>query len=171
MESTLIVHNPTFVVTSSQPPGETRQVLQTHQHERMRYSIAYKARAVATNSAAVLSTLAARKIVKKISTGGPFPCGAVESEATGHDDEAAVNDGMKPQVGIDDMQLFVCGVIDKSFAEEYSEEINERADKCDEPEKLHSGPSTGARGTKSRSWSTSERCKCTRRYPSRGESM
>ena len=138
MESTLIVYDPTFVVTSSQQPGETRQVLQTRQHARMRFSIAYDARAVATNSAAVLSTLAARKIVKKISTGGPFPCGAVESEATGHDDEAAVNDGMKTHLGIDDMQLFVCAVIDKSLADEYLEEVNECADKCHEPEK-HDG--------------------------------
>ena len=36
---------------------------------------------------------------------------AAESEAARQDVEAALNKGMKTQVSIDDMQLFVCGVI------------------------------------------------------------
>ena len=66
-------------------------------------------------------------------TEGQFPCGAVESEATTQDVEAAVSEVMKTQRIIDEMQLFVCEVIVKNFQEEYIEEINECADKCHEP--------------------------------------
>ena len=76
----------------------------------------------------------ARRIVKKISTDGSLPCGAVESEATRQDVEGAVNEGMKTQVSIDDTQLFVCELTDKNLEEEYMEEISESADKCHEPE-------------------------------------
>ena len=68
----------------------------------MRYFVDAEERAIATNFAAVSSALMARHIVKKISTEGPFSCGAVESEATRQDVEAAVNEGMKTQVSIDD---------------------------------------------------------------------
>ena len=42
-----------------------------------------------------------------------------------------MNEGMKTQVSIDDMQLFVCEVINKNLGEKYMEEIN---DKCHERE-------------------------------------
>ena len=87
-------------------------------------------RATTTNSAAVLSRLLARSIVKKISTEGQFQCGAVECEATRQDVEAVVNKGLKTQVSIDDRLLFVCEVIDKNLEEEYIEDINESADRC-----------------------------------------
>ena len=91
-------------------------------------------RRVATNSAAVLSTLMTGNNVKKISTIGPFQSGAVESEAARQDVEVALNEGMKTHVSIDDMQLFVREVIDKNLEEEYMEEVNESADRCHEPE-------------------------------------
>ena len=93
-----------------------------HQHEKMKYFVAVEERAITTSSAAVLSTLMARNIMKKISTEGPFPCGAV-------------NEGMEPQMSVDDMQLFVCEVINKNVEEEYMEEINVSAKKCYEPER------------------------------------
>ena len=72
------------------------------------YFIDVKEQRITTNSAAVLSTLVARNILKKISTeGGPFPCGAVEFEAARQDFEAALNEEMKTPVSINDMQLFV----------------------------------------------------------------
>ena len=55
-------------------------------------------------------------------------CG--ESESTRQDVEGALNEGMKTHVSTDDMQLFVCTVIDKTLEEEYMEEINESAKKC-----------------------------------------
>ena len=101
----------------------------------MKYFIDVEERAIASNSAAVLSTLMVRNIVKKISTEGLFPCGVVEPQATRQDVEGAVNEGAKTQVGIDDMQLFVCEVIVKNLQEVYMEEIYESADRCHEPEK------------------------------------
>ena len=47
---------------------------------------------------------------------------------------------MKTQVSIDDMQLFVCEVIDKNREEEYMEETNETADKYHETEKHYDFP-------------------------------
>ena len=111
MERKLIEDDPTFVVTSSQPSRETRRTLNKHQHELMRYFIDVEERTITTNSAAVLSTLMTRNIVKKISTEGPFPRGAVESETTRQDVVVEVNEDMKTQMSIDDMQLFVCEVI------------------------------------------------------------
>ena len=61
----------------------------------MKYCIDVEERASTTNSAAVLTTLMAISIVKKISTEGPFPYGAVESEATRQDVEGAVNEGSR----------------------------------------------------------------------------
>ena len=80
-------------------------------------------------------TLTVRNIVKKISTEGLFPCGVVEPQVTTQDVEGAVNEGAKTQVGIDDMQLFVCEVIVKNFEEVFLEDIYESADRCHEPEK------------------------------------
>ena len=37
-------------------------------------------------------------------------------------------------VSIDDIQLFVCEVIDTNLEEEHMEEVNESADKCHESE-------------------------------------
>ena len=59
----------------------------------------------------------------------------VEPQAATQDVEGAVNEGAKTQLGIDDMQLFVCEVIVKNFEEVYVEEIYEHADRCHEPEK------------------------------------
>ena len=124
MESKLIEIDPTLVVTSNQQSAETREAWKIDQHEKMKYFVAVEERAITTSSAAVLSTLMARNIVKKISTEGTFPCGAV-------------NEGMEPQMSVDDMQLFVCEVTDKNVEEEYMEEINVSAKKCYEPESRH----------------------------------
>ena len=113
--------------------------------------------------------------MQKISAELPFSCGAVESETARQDVEAALNEGMKTQVGIDDMQLFVYEGIDKNLEEETMEEINESADRSHEPEthdefewdgvnssKLDPAPVRAARKTEMEN--TSGRCKCTRRY-------
>ena len=71
--------------------------------------------------------------MEKISTESPFRSGAVEPETARQDVEAASNEGMKTQVSIDGMQLFVCDVIDQNL-EDNMTEINERADKCHELE-------------------------------------
>ena len=89
----------------------------------MKYFIDVEERAITANSAAVLSTLMVRNIVKKISTEGLFPCGVVEPQATRQDVEGVVNEGAKTQVGIDDMQLFVCEVIVKNFEEVFLEDL------------------------------------------------
>ena len=107
----------------------------------MRYFVDAEERAIATNFAAVSSALMAGHIVKTISTEGPCPRGAVKSEATRQDVEAAVNEGMKTQVIIDGRQLFVCEVIDKHFEKEHMEESNENADKCYESQEANP-PST-----------------------------
>ena len=64
----------------------------------MKFFIDVEERAIASNSAAVLTTLMVRNIVKKISTEGLFPCGVVEPQATRQDVEGAVNEGAKTQV-------------------------------------------------------------------------
>ena len=130
----LVENYPAYVVTSNQHPRETRQALKVHQHGDMKYFIDVEERGITANSAAVLSTLMARNIEKKISTEAMFPCGALESEAARQDVEAALNEGMMTQVSIDDMQLFVCEVIVKILEEEYMEEINESAPNSFEPE-------------------------------------
>ena len=71
--------------------------------------------------------------MEKISTDDAFLCVVVEPETPRQDIEAASNEGMKTQVSIDDVQLFVCEVIDQNL-EENMTEINERADKCHELE-------------------------------------
>ena len=146
MEDKHVENDPTFVVTSNPHPRETRQ--------------AVKVGGIATNFAAVWSTLVAKNIVKKISTEDAFLCVVVEPEIARQDIEAALNEGMKTQVIIDDMQLFVCEVIEKKV-EENMTDINERADKCHEPEthdefawndvnNCKAGPSTSSRSTKDR---------------------
>ena len=64
--------------------------------------------------------------MKKIATEGPFSCGAVESEVARQDVDATLNKRMKKQGCVDDMQLFVWEVINKSLN---LEEITEIADK------------------------------------------
>ena len=137
------------------------QAWKTHQHGKIKNFIDVEERAITKNSAAVLSTLMARNIAKKISLEGAFPRDAAESEETRQDVEGAVNEGMKTQVSVDDMPLCVCEVIDKNFEEEYMEEINECAEKCHEPEnhddfawdgvnELQGGASTSPTDTKGR---------------------
>ena len=95
MEDKHVENDPTFVVTSNPHPRETRQAVKVHQHDNIMYFIDVVERVTATNSAAVLSTLASRNIVKKISTEGPFPCGAVEPETARQDIEAALNESRR----------------------------------------------------------------------------
>ena len=67
-EGKVVENDPTFIVTNSQlPRRETRQAVKTHQHDYMKYFTDAEERAIATNSAAVSSTLVARTTVKKIS--------------------------------------------------------------------------------------------------------
>ena len=77
MENKLIEKDPTFVVSSSQQSGEKRQAWKRQNPEKTKYFIDDEEWGITTNSATVLSTVMARNIVKKISTEGPFPCGAV----------------------------------------------------------------------------------------------
>ena len=114
MASKLMENDPTFVVTSCQ------------QLERERLQALDTAREDVVLRVADRAVTRTRSIVKKISTEGPFPCGAVEKR---RDVEGAVT-----RVGIEDTQLFVCEVIDKNLEDEYMDEINESADKCHEPE-------------------------------------
>ena len=67
-EAKLVENDPTFVVTSNQHARETRQALMIHQHDNINYFIDVKEQRITTNSAAVLSTLVAMNILKKIST-------------------------------------------------------------------------------------------------------
>ena len=134
MEDKHVENDPTFVVTSNPHPRETRQAVKVHQHDNMKYFIDVKEEGgITTNFAAVLSTLVSRNIVEKISTEDAFLCVVVEPETPRQDIEAALNEGMKTQVSIDGMLLFVFEVIDHNL-EENMTEINERADKCHEPE-------------------------------------
>ena len=90
MECELIENDSTFLVTSSQQSGETRQAWMTHQHEKMKYFIDVEEQAITTNSASGLVNTP-----KKVSTESLFPCSAVASEATRQDVGGAVNEGME----------------------------------------------------------------------------
>ena len=106
-----IANDPTLVVVSSQSLGETRQALKTptRQNELLH-------------------------LRRRLSNDDEFCCGlvntrgekhceedlerrAVESDATRQGVEAALNEGMKTQMSIDDRHLFMCKVVDKNFEE------------------------------------------------------
>ena len=64
--------------------------------------------------------------MKKISTKGPFPCGAVELEAARQDVELALHEGMKTQMSIDNMQLYML-TIDKNLMTKFAwDDVNNR---------------------------------------------
>ena len=100
--------------------------LGSHRHEKMKYLIDVEERAIATNSAAVQSTIMARKHREEDLDRRPDPiwCSGIRSNETRLC--RSLREGMT-QVSIDDLQQFVCEVVDGKLEEEYTEETSESA--------------------------------------------